>query len=197
MTDQIRNTYKYKNKDYSMVALSNPLPFKPQNYGITPSCCTRSCYDGYWCEYEISDERIILESFCVNSKEGYYPKINGIVPLYEETPKMFSALFKYLGHHYYKGVNIRVDYTGRLVAGSDFLLEYRIPYARPRAWEYQELKEFVFVDGRLTDVINHNGTADILRRRIKEEPNFMEKFRERKLIADEWWIYGGKYREAD
>ena len=175
-----------------MVALSEPLLFKPENYGITPIECSRSCYHGYWCDYTISDKRIVLESFYVNSKENYYPEINGIVPLRKDGRDVLDAL----GHHCYEGVNIKVGYTGKLVVGSDFLSEYHILFSRPYAWEYKDLKEFVFTDGNLTEVMDHSNVAEELRNQMREDVGFMEKFREKKFALD-WWIYRGKYSETD
>lgn len=69
MTAQIGDTFKFKGEDYSIVAISTPIGFNPQNYGITPELICTACWNGYWCEYEISDTGIFLKNLYINSKD--------------------------------------------------------------------------------------------------------------------------------
>lgn len=69
-----------------------------------------------------------------------------------------------------------------------------------RPWAYKVLKEFDFVDGKLTSIIDHSDTAREMRKRIKEDPEAFEKHLRWNIpafidesfsldIADKaWWI---------
>lgn len=193
MTAQVGDSFKYKQRQYNIVAISNPLEFSPQQYGITPEANCTACWAGYWCEYEISDKGIILESFYVNSKDDYYPEINGVLPLGKDKD------FECMGHHYYKGVNIKMPYTGKIVVGKDFMNEYYIHMGYQRAWSYKELKELVFKDGVLIEVVDHSAVAAELRKQIKEDPEFWNKLHDNipmfidssfdlSLATKAWWL---------
>ena len=197
MTAQIGDSFHYKKREYCIVAISEPLKFSPQDYGITPESYCTACWAGYWCEYEISDKGIILTNFYVNSKDDYYPEVNGVLPLFAD--KNSKERFKYMGHHLYKGVNILMPYTGKIVVGKDFMQEYYIHMGYQRAWAYKDLKEFIFEQGELVDVIDHSNVAKELRKKIDEDPEFFKKLHDNipefiessfnlELATKAWWI---------
>lgn len=197
MTAQIGDRFRYKRNEYSIVAISHPLEFKPENYGITPEFFSTACWAGFWCEYRISEKGIVLENLFVNSKDDYYPIINGVSPVVgKEGSKKY---FEYMGHHCYRGVNIKMPYTGKIVVGKDFMQEYYIHMGYQRAWSYKVLKEFVFKEGVLREVVDHSKVAEDLRKRIAEEPDFLKKLSENipvfvndsfdlSLTTKAWWI---------
>ena len=56
MTAQIGDIYKYKKKEFTVVALSSVMLFDPKNYGMEPHASSTACWRGYWCEYAIEDD---------------------------------------------------------------------------------------------------------------------------------------------
>lgn len=78
MTAQIGDKFTFENGNYELVAISTPIKFNPEDYGITPEWRSTACYRGYWCEYKISNDEIILENLYINSKDGVYPEINRV-----------------------------------------------------------------------------------------------------------------------
>jgi len=172
MTAQIGDIYKFEDIKYSIVALNNPIKFDPATYGITPKAPHTACWAGYWCEYDISEDGIVLRDLHINSEDNYYPEINGVQPLIELEEDSFSYF------HLYKGINLAMEYTGRIVAGADFLWNYYLHMGYQRAWAYEKLLEFSFEDGKLIETIDHSLMAAKLRTEIDEDPNeFMEKIR--------------------
>lgn len=88
MTAQIGDIYKHKNKEYSIVALSAPINFKPQDYGLNPQSCCTACWNGYWCEYYIENDILLLKNLFMYNGEGDYPPLNKVEVLkqtYHET----------------------------------------------------------------------------------------------------------------
>lgn len=196
MTAQVGDRFTYKKEGYNIVALSEPLKFNPKDYGITPTARCTGCWAGFWCEYDISETGIVLKNFFINSKDDHYPEVNGVLPEcvgHSKTPR------EYMGHHCYRGVNISIPYTGKIVVGKDFLQEYYIHMGYQRAWAYEVLKEFVFEDGKLVETIDHSEVAEGLRKQIKEDPDFWEKLHSNiplfvggsfdlSLATKAWWI---------
>ena len=130
VTAQIGDQYKYKGKEYNIVARRGTVGIHPMQYGIEPKMAGTACWNGYWCVYNITDDGIYLEELYVNAKDGHYPPIEGVRPDEKQT---------YMGHHRYKGLHIRVPFTGRILMGDGFLHEYYIHMGYQRPWAYKEL----------------------------------------------------------
>lgn len=140
------------------------MPFRPQDYGVTSEACCSACWEGYWCEYSISDKEIVLDKLYINAKNEHYSQINGISPMNEQANKKL----RYMGNNLYQYINIKIPYTGRIMLGKDFMREYYIHMGYQRAWAYKVLTEFIFENGILFETIDHSGMAEKLRRQIDE-----------------------------
>lgn len=81
MTAQESDKFFYNDKEYSLVAISEEIKLKPEDYGITPSTISTACWRGYYCKYLIKDEILYLDQLTVCSADGNYPKINGKLPI--------------------------------------------------------------------------------------------------------------------
>lgn len=174
MTAQIGDSFSFDGKDYSIVAMSEYIHFDPREYGITPEAACTACWAGYWCKYNITSDGIYLEDLYINSKDDYYPEINGIKPVSE---KDTGAEFCYMGHHLYKGLNIKMNYSGKLLVGKDFLHEYYIHMGYQRAWAYKTLVEFIFENGIMIETNDQSNIAAQIREKIKDERKFEKKLR--------------------
>lgn len=194
MTAQMGDTFKYKDNEYSIVAISNPIEFDPKAYGITPEGICSACWAGYWCEYRISQEGIVLQNIFINSKDGTYPPINGVEVNVEKQP------FEYMGHHLYRDVSLQMNYSGRIVVGKGFLQEYYVHMGYQRAWAYETLLEFVFEEGNLVNCLDHSNMAEKLREDLKSKQNpkttvtredieaFIEESFSLDMETKTWWI---------
>lgn len=78
MTAQIGDKYKYQKKEYTIVALSSSIPFKPEDFGLEPHFSCTACYRGYWCEYAIEDEELLLKNLYLFNMNNKYPPLNGV-----------------------------------------------------------------------------------------------------------------------
>ncbi len=172
MTAQIGDRFKFEGKEYSIVAISTPLEFDPLKYGITPEAACTACWRGFWGVYNITETGIFLEDLYINSKDDYYPEIEGVLPLSEDEP---SKRFSYMGHHLYKGLNIKVPYSGKILVGNEFIDKYYIHMGFQRAWAYKELTELVFENGELLETIDQSQVAADLRAKIDNDKQFDKK----------------------
>jgi len=197
MTAQVGDKLILNDEKYhTVLALNSPIEFSPELFGITPQVACTACWNGFWCDFRISKDSFIVENLYVNSKDDYYPEINGVNPTLE--PQDDSRLLKYMGHHFYKGINYSVPYTGRLLAVSGFLKKYMVYMGPQRLRAYNEVSEWTFEEGKvimckdLSAVIK--SFRDDLEQKIGEDranPFLRIETKEYPSLSDyqgEWWI---------
>lgn len=199
MTAQIGDSFKFKGVEYQIIALNRPIKFSPSTYGITPESICTACWAGYWCDYTISEETILLTNLYINSKDDYYPNINGI-QVTQNKDNTRKANFKYMGHHLYKDLNIPMNYSGKIVVGDKFIQDYYIHMGYQRAWAYEVVLEFVFENGKLIATYNHSDLVAKVRQEIVRDPDmfykklqtniesFVEDSFSLKFKEKAWWI---------
>lgn len=179
MTAQIGDSFRFKETNYRIIAISKQIEFNPNDYGITPESTCSACWAGYWCDYDISEDGIMLTNLYINSKDSYYPNINGIQVTQNKDNTKYGH-FKYMGHHLYEGLNIPIKYSGKIVVGDKFIRKYYIHMGYQNAWAYKVVLELVFVDGKLITTYNHNELVANMRQIIDKNPDMFYK----KLYAD-------------
>lgn len=172
MTAQIGDRFKFEGTEYSIVAISEPLSFEPREYGITPEAACTACWNGFWCVYNITEKGIYLEDLYINSKDDYYPDIEGVAPLSEEDS---GKRFAYMGHHLYKGLNLKVPYSGKILVGDGFIHDYYIHMGYQRAWAYKVLTELIFENGELIETNDQSHIAAEIREKSSKDNNFEKK----------------------
>ena len=202
MTAQISDKFFYNEKEHNLVAISERITFRPEEYGITPKMMHTACYRGFYCEYVIKEDILYLEKFTVNSADGNYPEINGKTaipdPWYVKFCNERKQEFK--GPCEYKNLELPIEFSGKMVLGADFLREYYIHMGFQRAWAYKELIELEIEEGIVINVIDHSEKAEALRKgididksefddRLRESgPQFVSDSFSLELVDKTWWI---------
>lgn len=195
MTAQVGDKISNLDNRLDVWALSTPIDFSPEVFGITPGVLTTACWRGFWCEYQIKDGLFSLKTLYVNSKDGNYPLINGVSPLLEPYPE--AKMLNYMGHHIYKDIDLSVKYTGKIIAVDGFIMDY-IGVDRIRSFD--RVIEWSFEDGQLksstdlSDIVAEFRTE--LQREIakKNVDNIFsridpQRFKSLSNIHDVWWIH--------
>lgn len=141
MTAQIGDIYKYQKKEFTIVALSSAMLFDPKNYGMEPHARSTACWRGYWCEYAIEDDELLLKDLYLFNSDDKYPPLNGVE----------VSMKSHFGHRVYKDVNMPIPYTGKILLGDGFMQEYYIHMGFQRGWAYKKLIELVFEEGILLE----------------------------------------------
>ena len=184
MTAQISDIYKHKRKEYNLVAMSEPMCFKPEDYGLKPESCITCCWRGYWCEFDITDEGLILDKLYTYNSEDYYPDLKGVsvspieyedFKVYTKDGEMTKGFPKYMGHRLYENLNLSIPYTGKLLLGDKFLDEYYIHMGFQRPFAYEVLVEFVLENGKLIETIDHSDMAKEMRETMDLEKHVDRK----------------------
>lgn len=189
MTGQIPDTYRYKGRNYSIIALTNPIDFRPEEYGFTPVAPHTACWRGYFCLYDITDEQLFLNKLWICNGDNPYPELDGVFPVLDKRESMMV----------YKDLQHKIDYTGRIVVGSGFLREYYVHMGYQWAWAYRNVYELVFEHGKVIQKINHSKIVEGIRKKIAEDPHFQDamhsdivRFINESFSMDKdvkaWWI---------
>lgn len=70
MTAEIAYRIKFQDKCLTIQALKGEALFTPQDYGIYPVMITTACWDGYVCEFEVLEGRLVLAQLEVGLKKS-------------------------------------------------------------------------------------------------------------------------------
>lgn len=166
MTAQISDNILYSNNEYSIAAIEKEWPFDPQNYGFQPKPTHTACYRGYYCEYSILGEHLVLSKLRIGLDESKKPTFIGV-----EAQK--SKYFKFDGFCEYSDVNLPIEYTGGIVIGRDFLQEFYIHMGFHRPHCYRYVLELLISKGKLVEFIDHSKRMEEVREmvRMKKQSN--------------------------
>ncbi len=163
MTGQIPDTYRYNGRKYSIIALTSPIDFNPEDYGFRPKAPTTACWRGYVCEYEITDDQLYLSRFDVYCGDDPYPVFDGVSPV---KGRDFRHMMVYRNLHHV------IDYDGSIVVGTGFLSKYYIHMGFQRAWAYRNVYELVFQHGKVISRIDHSKAVAKIRKQVDQNPDF-------------------------
>jgi hypothetical protein len=161
MTAQISDGFLFENKEYYEIAITNPLPFAPEDYGLKPVMISTACWRGYWCDYELTGEQILLKNLHVRVADDVYPTINGVSARFD--PDAMNS-------HTYTELNLPMDYTGKIVLGDDFLNEYYVHMGFQSAWAFGVVKEFEFNNGKIIAINDYSEQMVKMRELIDRDP---------------------------
>lgn len=79
MTAQFGDLYHYGGTDYEIIKREPRHQFDSGKYGLKPdrNCCS-ACWDGFWCDFTIIDNRLLLKNLHIETEDGHYPVIAGV-----------------------------------------------------------------------------------------------------------------------
>lgn len=205
--------YYYESEKWDPLYHLGDWPFDPDEFGlkeITPILCSGG---GYWAEYKIQDDSIIMDTLHIRTSDDRYPAINGINVAeirYQEYEKCYrkngetvKEIVKFdfdLGYRRYCGLNIFIPFTGRLLLGKDVVDKYRSLARYTEYWIFKTIKEFSFEEGILTNVYDHSYTARIAQREtdrlLKDKETyywdsvnkFVKKNLKQEYVEKTWWL---------
>lgn len=194
MTAQVGDKIRNLDSSLEVLALSTPIGFSPEEFGITPGVRSTACWKGFWCEYEIKNGAFFLKTLYVNAKDDNYPLINGVSPLLEPYPG--ARMLNYMGHHIYRDINVPIEYTGKIIAVDGFRSEY---LGLRLIRSFDRVMEWSFENGQLISVENLSETINAFREELNREIThknlndiFSEieptKFKSLVSVNDAWWV---------
>lgn len=178
MTAQIGDIYKYENTSYCIVAMTDRPYFEPTKFGLEAHPSSTACYRGYWCEYAIENDALVLQNLFLFNKDKNYPTFCNV----DVSPEEFTECTVYTrngteqrmmpthwGHRVYENVNLPIPYTGKILLGNKFIREYYIHMGYQPAWSYEELIELSFEEGLLVECANISHVAQAIREEMNRD----------------------------
>ncbi len=167
----MNDLFIFNERKFSLIAFSEDEPYHPARHGLNPVGSCTACWRGYICTYGTITKYLCLKRLEVNlynAKAGdryvriQGPPVNG-VESYE--PDSDHSLF----NHVYEGIGLRLDYSGGMLIGNDFIWDLYVHMGFHPAWKYKEVYELIFNEGLLTDVFDRSQAMADLRQRITEQ----------------------------
>ncbi len=156
MTMQVKDRYLFDGEEYIVIDRT-AQEFNPSKYGFSPTYWTTACWAGFWCKYNISDNRLLLHELTILDENDFYPKLNGVA--------IDPGHYEFLPRHY-RDVGMPLPYTGRVLVGKENIIERDLFPWYPHS--YKKLIEFVFGAGLLLAVIDHSHAAELVRDEIRK-----------------------------
>ena len=211
MTTQIGDIYKYNKVQYTCLSVSNRGLFDPREYGLQPSEMITACWRGFWCEYEIANNELILQTLHVHDENDSYPEINGVritpkesipgIPAKRYVGEEFvpAEIPRFFGHETYENLALAIPYTGMILLASDYVEKERLDWT----YGYRVLLSLEFDNGKLIDSKDQSELARMVReedkRLDKHEPYWDDDYINGlpDIIRNPlWWCPTSKEREA-
>ena len=156
MTGQIPDSFLYEGEVYSLIGLDNEEPFTPLDFDIIPEMASTACWRGYVLYYRLNDNYLILQDMQLNTKET--KEINGV------KPKKTKDMFKF----HYQDLNLKLDYTGKLLIARDFIDEMYVHMGFQRPTAFRKVVELDFKNGEL---LSANDLSDQMENRRNKAPD--------------------------
>ncbi len=143
MTAQFPIIIDYDGEDYSLGELSNGAIFSPTDWGVETQSDCSALWHGYNYGCSIIDDSLYLTFIFMDSKDGLYPKIGGI------TPEGGT----------YRGLKIRVPYTGQIRLLKDFDRQYYVHQGFQSAAAHHTVLDLTLNNGLVTEIVDRSDDA--------------------------------------
>lgn len=170
MTAQISNIFEIGEGLYELIGQTNEIDFNPRDYGLVPIMPHTACIRGYFYEAKLYDNKLLITNLFINNKDNNYPKINNVKALDEKKERGFFS---------YYGINIELNYTGKLLLGSEFIPRYYINMGYKRPYAFKNLIIATFKNGSLLHTEDLSEKALEIRKEIDKDPKaYFEKERD-------------------
>jgi hypothetical protein len=141
--------------------------FDPLDHDLRPFPRITSCWRGYVCEYKVHVNEFLLNKLQVNlgvnqeqggiSEEG--PLIHGIKPV-------LATSTRDLFNNTYQELNLRMEFTGGILAADDFIQELYVHMGFHPAWKYKNVIELIISHGHVIETRNVSGIMQEIRNRL-------------------------------
>lgn len=164
MTAQIGDRYIFEDNSYTISAISKPIGFDPYDYDLYPVMMSTACHRGYWCNYKITSDGIYLDKLYIHCANNDYPEINGKGIERDAN----GEPLEYMGFMVYSNLDLKIKYTGEILVGDGFIVDYYRHIGYQKFYSYKVLKEFVFSRGELLEIKDHSKLAADVRQYIEQ-----------------------------
>lgn len=190
MTLQISDAVYLDNMKFELVGANGHGLFDPKRHGLLPQRRSTACYNGYWREYRVRDDQLMLDTLCICCAD-IPPELEGIKPdklkpsmRYDEVdgervlrfvhPEELDPTVPAGFDYVYRAVKYHVSYTGGLLITRNYIGDpfEHLCFLPPH--EYEEVHEILFVDGAVRRRNDCSAKAAELRRKMSNLPSVFD-----------------------
>jgi hypothetical protein len=165
MTAQISDTVIFQRQNFAIAGINGSGLFDPNMHGIIPVTISTACWRGYYCSYEIADEKLYLRCLHIGLNTGEVKQDTG--------PKLFGKVSEYSKTEHcfvYDELNEQIPFTGGLLIGRDFIREMYVHMGYHPAYKFRVVYELIFDKGKMIEEANRSEQMAQYRERISGQP---------------------------
>lgn len=166
-----RNSLIMNGKYYKILHCEYEDIVLPEDYNISPIWKNDINFRHY-ATYELLDFQLYLHEFTVTS-DREYPMINGVTPDVFYSEKIISTAE-------YQNLALGLDFSGAIIIAADLVKDYG--HETLKCFNYKQVKELIFFNGKLVTTINHNKAMHRIRKNLDTGLRVLEKKRDEKCI---------------
>jgi hypothetical protein len=181
MTAQFDDTFRYRDRDYSIAGISEGELFDISLLGLKPSMASTACWRGYLAVFGLAESHLVLDTLHVNllrpgdgrrrfeRQEG--PIINGVAPTPQKKspPKEDLDELDFFNNHY-DGLSYQLKYSGGILLADGFIQSLYVHMGFHPAWKYTTVIELVFDAGILKGEFDRSDRMAEVREMITKAP---------------------------
>jgi len=174
MTAQISDHVIYADHTYQVIGVKGSWLPQPQDYGLTPTMMSTACYRGYYCDYTVRDNALLLTHLVVRTPDDNAPPIEGVTPIVGKRRKLDNTEFpptdirgmyesygaegRFINYDgaIYANLKIETHFSGGLLIAGDFIRSMYVHMGFQKPTSFETVIELLFEDGKLTDAIDHS-----------------------------------------
>lgn len=166
MTAQITDKVLYQGEKHEIVGIKGKGLINPTNFGLEPVMIHTACYRGFYLQYSVLNDKLLLTRMNVNDGSDSYPPISGIeaTVLYYDTrdgEKMER------NERVYEGLRVPVPFSGGLLIARDFIREMYVHMGFQKPTSFRTVHELLIDNGTITRMIAHSENVAQLRRKMQ------------------------------
>lgn len=113
MTVQITDKLLYDVELYDLIEYKGEKLLDLSEYGLTPTMMHTACYRGYYANYAIIEDQLIMQRLTVKDAQGEYNQIDGVSPV----PDSFGCAYVY------DGLNAPMTFSGSILIAKDRIFD--------------------------------------------------------------------------
>jgi hypothetical protein len=160
MTHQVRNTFIFGEKNFSIIGGTGEGLFKPYNFSLKFESKSTACRAGYYCSYEVLKNR--NEELHLYLRKVTFSSLKKIADI-DSYPRLFHEyICRELEYEFvYSGMEVLVPFTGELVGDRGFFNRRGLRQPDPTEDWYEPDETFYasFTNGQLVKY-GTEGTAE-------------------------------------
>jgi hypothetical protein len=139
LTEQLTDSIRWRDREFSIAGTSGGPRFDPAEHGLEVSWLSSACWRGFLCLYAVDAGELVLTELRVGTETPPPPPLFGVL-----AEPAFATSFVY------RGLHAPVPFTGGMQLGGGDIHTEHVSRGQSPFYIYDEFHELLFESGRLT-----------------------------------------------